>query len=234
MWETWVLSLGWEDPPGEGKGHPLQYSGLENSTDCTVHGVTKSQTWLSDFHFTSPRNSPVQMWELDNEEGWVPKSWWFWFMVLEKVLESPLHSKINSVNPKRNQPWIFIGRTVAEALILWPFDAKSWLFGKDPGAGKDWGQEEKEKTEDEMVGWHHRFNGHEFDQTPWDSEGQGSLMCCSPWDHKGLDMTERLNNNRNHTLCPELGKCPKHVSWTDLAHCQAWFGKPRARGSLKS
>ena len=207
--------------PGDRKGHSLQYSGLENSTDCTVHGVAKSQTWLSDFHFTSPCNSPVQMWELDNEEGWVPKNGWFWPMVLEKILESPLDDKINSVNPKGNQPWIFIGRTVAEALILWPLDAKSWLFGKDPGAGKYWRQEEKEKTEDEMVGWHHWFNGHEFDQTPWDREGQGSLVCCSPWDRKGLDMIERLNNNSNHTLCPEHGKCPEYASWTDLAHRQA-------------
>ena len=177
-------------PSGEGKGHPLQYSGLENSTNCTVHGVTKSQTRLSYFHFTSPRNSPVQMWELDNEEGWVPQNWWFWLMVLEKILESPLHSKINSVNPKGNQPWIFIERTVAEALILWPLDAKSWLFGKDPGAGKGGRQKGKRMIEGEMVGWHHWFNGHEFEQTLGDSEGQGSLACCSLQGCKELDTTE--------------------------------------------
>ena len=107
-------------------------------------------------------------------------------MVLEKTLESPLDCKeIKPVNPKGNQSWIFIGRTAAEAEaeapVLWPPDVKSQLIGKDPDPGKDWGQEEKGATEDEMVGWHHRRNGHEFEQTPGDSEGQGSLVCCSPW-----------------------------------------------------
>ena len=102
-----------------------------------------------------------------------------------------------TVNPKENQPWIFIGRTDAEieTPILWSADAKSWLIGKDPDAGIDWGQEEKGMTEDEMVGWHHRLNGHGFEQTPGDGEEQGSLVCCSPWGHKELDMTEWLNNN---------------------------------------
>ena len=81
----------------------------------------------------------------------------------------------------------------AEAPILWPLDVKNWPIGKDPVAGKDWGQEEKGATEDEMVGWHHRLNGHEFEQTLGDSEGQGSLACCSPWGHKELDMTEQMN-----------------------------------------
>ena len=95
------------------------------------------------------------------------------------------------VNPKGNQPWIFIGRTDVEAKIsiLWPPDAKNWLIGKDPDAGKDWRQEEKGTTENEMVGWYHWLNGHEFEQTPGDSEGQGSLACFSLWDHKKLDMT---------------------------------------------
>ena len=105
--------------------------------------------------------------------------------------------EIKTVNPKGNQPWIFIGRTdaEAEAPILWPPDVKNWLTGKDPDAGKDWGREEKGMTEDEMIGWHHWLNGHEFEQTPGDSEGQGSLVCCSPWGCKELDMTEGLNNN---------------------------------------
>ena len=101
-------------------------------------------------------------------------------MVLEKTLESPWdYEEIKPVNPKGNQPQIFIGRTdpEAEAPILWPHDAKSWLIGKDPDAGKDWGQEAKGITEDEMVGWHHWINGCEFEQTPGDSEGQGSLDC---------------------------------------------------------
>ena len=104
-------------------------------------------------------------------------------MVLEKILESPLDCKeIQPVNPKGDQSWMFVRSTDAEAEtpILWPPDAKNWLIGKDPDAGKDWRQEEK-GTEDEMVGCHHRFNGHEFEQAPGDSEGQGSLACCSPW-----------------------------------------------------
>ena len=107
----------------------------------------------------------VWMWELDCEEGWVPKNWYLWTVVLEKTLESPLNCKvIQPVHPKGNQSWVFIGRTdvEAETPILWPPDAKSWLICKDPDAGKDWGQEEKGTTEDEMVGWHHRLNGHEF------------------------------------------------------------------------
>ena len=139
------------------------------------------------------------MWEWDHKEGWVPKNWCFWIMVLEKTLESPLDCKeITPVNPKGNQPWIFIGRTdaEAEALILWPSDAKSWLIGKDPGAGKDWRQKEKGEAEDELVREHHRLNGHEFKQTPGDSGGQRSLaLCYSSWGCKELDMTQQLNNN---------------------------------------
>ena len=107
-------------------------------------------------------------------------------------VQIPLDSKeIKLVNPKVNQSWIFTGRTdaVAEAPILWLPDVKSWLTRKDPDAGKDWRQEEKGMTEDEMVGWHHQLKGHEFEQTPGDSEGQGSLACCSPWGHKESDMT---------------------------------------------
>ena len=133
------------------------------------------------------------MWELNRREGWVPKNWCFWTVVLEKTLESPLNcKKIKSVNPKGNQSWIFIGRTdaEAEAPILWPPHTKSWLIRKDPDAGKNWGQEQKGMIEDEMVGWHHRLNGLGFEQIPRDSEGQGSLACCSPWGHKALDTTE--------------------------------------------
>ena len=109
------------------------------------------------------------MWELDCEEIWAPKNWYFWTVVLEKTLESPLDSKeIKPVNPKGNQLWIFIGRTnaKAEAPILWPSDAKSRLIGKDPDAGKDWREEEKEMTEDEMAEWHNWLNGHEFEEAP--------------------------------------------------------------------
>ena len=113
-------------------------------------------------------------------------------MVLEKTLESPLDRKeIKPVNPKGNQPWICIGRIDAktETPILWPPAAKSQLIGKDPEAGKDWGQEEKGETEDETVGWHHRLNGPEFAQAPGDGERQESLVCCSPWGHKESDTT---------------------------------------------
>jgi len=122
------------------------------------------------------------------------KNWCFRIVVLEKTLESPLDSKkIKPVNPKRIQPWIFIGETdaAAEAPILWPPDSKSRLTGKDPDARKDWGQEKKGTTEDEMVGWHHWLDGHEFEQALGDTKGQGSLICCSPWGHKGSDTTRR-------------------------------------------
>ena len=118
------------------------------------------------------------MWELDQKEGWAPKNWCFQTVVLEKIFASPLDSKeIKPVNPEGNQAWIFTGRTdaEAEAPILWPPDAKNWLTGKDPDAGKDWGQEEKGTTEEEMVRWHHQLTGHEFEQTLGDSGGQGSL-----------------------------------------------------------
>ena len=136
------------------------------------------------------------MWDLNHKEGWVPKNWRFWTVVLEKALQSPLESKeIKPVNSKGNQAWIFIGRTDAEAPIFWLPDVKSQLSGKDPDARKDWRQEEKRATEDEMVGWHHQLNGHEFEQAPGDGEGQGGLACYSPWSHKESDSSEGLNNN---------------------------------------
>ena len=120
----------------------------------------------------------VWMWKLDCEESWAPKNWCFWTVVLEKTLESPLDCmEIQPVHPKRNQSWIFTGRTdvEAEAPILWPPDVKNRLIKKDPDAGKDWGQEEKGMTEDEMVGWHHQLDGHEFEQAP------GLLMDREAW-----------------------------------------------------
>ena len=147
-------------------------------------------------------SSHVWMWELDHKEGWAAKNWCFQTVVLEKTLECPLDSKIKPVNPKGNQLWVLSGRTdaKAEAPILWPPDAKSWFIGKDPDAGKDWGQEEKGATEDQMVGWHHWLDGHEFEQTQGDTEGQRSLECCSSWGCKESDMTEGLNNNSSAYL----------------------------------
>ena len=138
--------------------------------------------------------------KLEHTKNWAPKNWCFWAVVLEKTLESPLNCKeIQPVHPKGDQSWVFIGRTDAEADApkLWPPDAKSWLIGEDPDAGKDGRQEEKGMTEDEMVVSHHQLNGHEFEQTPEGSEGQGSLACCGPWGRKELDTTEWLNNNDN-------------------------------------
>ena len=120
----------------------------------------------------------------------------FWTVVLEKTLESPLDCKeIQPVHPKGDQSWVFIGRTdaKAETPILWPPHAKSWVIGKDPDAGRDWGQEEKGTTEDEMSGWYHRLDGHGFGWTPGAGDGQGGLACCGSWGHKELDMTEQLN-----------------------------------------
>ena len=127
----------------------------------------------------SSRN--VWMWELDRKEDWTPKNWFFETVVLEKTLESPLACKeIKPVNLKGYQPWIFIGRTDTEAPILWSPDAKSQLIGKDLDAGKDWGQEEKRATEDKMVGWHHRLNKYEFEETLGDRDRQGNLVHYSP------------------------------------------------------
>ena len=129
-------------------------------------------------------SSHVRIWESDHKEDWVVKNWRFLTAVLEKTHESPMDCKeIKPVNPEGSQLWISIGRTDAEAKgrILWPPDVNSWLIRKDPGAGKDWRQEEKGATEDEMVGWYHWLSGHEFEQALEDSERQGSLMCSCPW-----------------------------------------------------
>ena len=125
-------------------------------------------------------------------------NWCLQTVVLEDTSKSPSDSKeIKPVNLKGNQPWIFVGRTDAEAetLVFWSLDANSWLIGKDPDAGKDWGQKEKRASEDEMAGWHHRCKGHDLGQTLGDGEGQGSLACYIPWGRKESDMTWRLNNN---------------------------------------
>ena len=142
---------------------------------------------------------PVAMYRCENwtkKEAWALKNWCFQILVLEKTLENPFNCKeIEAVNPKGNQSWIFIGRTDAEAEAprLWSPDEKNWFIGKDPDSGKDWGQEEKGMTEDEMVRWHHQFNGHELGQAPGDSEGQESLACCSPWDYiVGQDWVTKL------------------------------------------
>ena len=177
-----------------------------------------------------------------------------WTVVLEKTLMSPLDCKeIQPVHSKGNQSWIFIGRTDVETLILWPSDAKNWLIGKDPDAGKDWRQEEKGMTEYEMVGLHYQLDGHKFEQAPGDGDGQGSLVCCSPWGHKESDTTERLNwtdftlarlaifkksTNRNHQtslvvqwlrLCTPnaggLGLIPGQRTRSHISQLRVWMPK---------
>ena len=136
------------------------------------------------------------MWELDYKESWVLKNWYDWIVVSEKTFESPLDCKeIQSVHPKGDQSWMFIGRTDAEAEtpIFWPPDMKIWVIWKDPDAGKDWRQEEEGMPEDEMAGCHHRVDAHEFQQALGVGDGQGGLACWSPWDRKESDMTEQLN-----------------------------------------
>ena len=147
----------------------------------------------------------VWMWELDCEECWVPKNWCVWTVVLEKTLESPLDCKeIQPVHSEGDKPWDFFGRHDAEAEtpVLWAPHVKSWLIGKDFDAGKDWGQEEKGMTEDEMAGWHHGLDGYESEWTPGVGDEQGGLACCDSWGHKESDTTERLKWNE--------------LNWTEL------------------
>ena len=160
-----------------GQWHP-------NTTSHETKDGKGSMTLVLD----SPRTRVIDnKWmDLDHKKHWVLKNWCFQIVMLEKTLESPLDCKeIKPVNPKGNQPWIFIGRTDAEAKapVLWPPDMKSWLIRTDPDARKDWRQQEKGATEGEMVGWHHQLSGHKFEHIQGDSEGQGSLVCCSPWGH---------------------------------------------------
>ena len=135
------------------------------------------------------------MWELDYKESWAPKYWCFWTVVLEKALRVPWTARRSNQSILKDISPVFIGRTdvEAETPILWPPDAKSWLIGKDPDVGKDWGQEEKGMTENEMVGWHHRLNIHGFRWTPGVGDGQGGLACCGSWGLKELDTIEWLN-----------------------------------------
>ena len=150
------------------------------------------------------------MWELVYDESWAPKNWCFWTAVLEKTLESPLDCKENQVHSKGDQPWDFFGRNdaKAETPVLWPPHAKSWLIGKASDAGRDWGQEDKGTTEDEMAGWHHWLNGRGSEWTPGVGDGQGGLECCDSWGRKESDWATELN-------------------WTDLsAHSPSTWNSP--------
>ena len=167
-------------------------------------------------------------------EGWVT-NWYFQIIVLEKTLQSSLDSKVTKpVNPKGNQLWIFVGRTdaKAETPTLWPPDVKRWITGKDCDAGEN-ERQKKGAARDDMVGWHHWLNGHEFEQTPGDSEGQGSLASCGPWGHKELDTTEQLNKNNNDRNPTELVYeaaeyvlvSSKHLDSNNLGQTLSCFGK---------
>ena len=155
------------------------------------------------------------MWELDCEESWAPKNWCFGTVVLEKTLESPLDcKKIQPVHIKGDQSWVFIGRIDAEAEIPWPPHAKGWFIGKDPNDGRDWEQEEKGMTENEMAGWHHRLDGHEFKWIPGVDDGQGGLACCNLWGRKESDTAERLN--WTELIQPYIFSSPLEVNGINL------------------
>ena len=168
------------------------------------------------------------MWELDCEESWAPKNWCFWSVVLEKTLESPLDCKeIQPVHSKGDQPLVLIGRNdaKAETLVLWPPHAKSWLIGKDSDAGRDWEQEEKGTTEDEMAGWHHWLNGREFEWSPGVGDGQGGLACCDSLGRKESDTTERLHwtepSHDQFCLCIRMMKAHS-VTTRSLVFLTVW------------
>ena len=175
-----------------------------------LDNILKSRrtTLLTKVHLVKAMVFPVVMYGCESwtlNRSWTLKNWCFWTVVFEKILESPLDCKeIKLINPKGNQSWIFIGRTAAKAetQVLCPLDAKNWLIGKAPDAGKDWRQ--KGMTEDEMAGWHHQLNGHEFQQALGIGDGQGSLVWYCPWGHKESDMTERLNSLTEHKPCSTL------------------------------
>ena len=169
----------------------------KKSYDKPKQHIKKQRHYFTSKFLCSQRygfsSSHVWMWEFDHKESWALKNGCLWTVELEMTLENPLDSKeIKLVNPKGNQSWICTGGTDAEgeAPILWPPYVKNWLIGKDPDAGKNWKQEKKGTKEDEMVGWHHPLNGHEFEQAQGVGDGQGSLACCCPF---GSDRTEWLN-----------------------------------------
>ena len=160
------------------------------------------------------------MWELDSEEGWAPKNWFFWTVLLEKTLESPLDCKEKPpVHSEGDQSWDFFGRNdaKAETPVLWPHHVKSWLIGKDFDAGRDWGQEEKGTTEDEMAGWRHWLDGCESGWTPGVGDGQGCLACCDSWGCQESDTTERLNWTENRTSSMHW-YLPGIIAWTPYKH----------------
>ena len=171
LWKQWQILFSWAPKSLQMVTAAMKLKdacSLEKSYDKPRQHIKNQRRYFANRGLCSKScgfsYSHVWMWELDHKEGWVLENWCCWTAVLENTLESPLDGKeIQPVYPKGNQSWIFIERTDTEAPILWLPDMKSWYIRKDPDAGKDWSQEEKGTTEDEMVGWHHRLNGHEFE-----------------------------------------------------------------------
>ena len=198
QWKQWQTILGGSKiTPGGDCSHEIKRCLiLGRKTMTNLDSILKSRdiTLPTKVCLVKAMVFPVGMYGC---ESWtIKEAESFWTVVLENSLESPLDCKeIQPVHPKGDQSWVFIGRTdvEAETPILWPPDAKSWLIGKDPDAGKDWRWEKKGMTEDEMAGLHHRLTGHEFEKAPGVGDGQGSLTCCGPWCHEELDTTEQLN-----------------------------------------
>ena len=178
------------------------------------------------------------MWELDCEESRAPKNWCFWTVVLEKTLESPLDCKeIQPVHSEGDQSWDFFGRNdaKAETLVLWPPHATSWLIGKDSDAGRDWGQEEKGMTEDEMAGWHHWLDGRESEWILGVGDGQGSLACCDSWHRKESDTTEWLNwTELKEQTTSYWRQNPEncYLTFLDIPHSQSWFSSDLTQNLL--
>ena len=191
----------------------LCFSWLRTSARAVSSSLSSPFPWLtSRFSERLPWSSSLNLNTYPLSQHSEPLLWQHSFISVFIFSHLSFKQKITPVNPKGNQSWIFIGRTddEAEAPILWLPDAKNWLIGKDPDTGKDWRQEEKGMTEDEMAGWHHRFNGHEFEQALGDGEGQGRFLCCSPWCHKELDTTKQLKNNN---ICTFVFCLSPHFMW---------------------
>ena len=185
-----IAAMKWKDAYSlEEKLWPTKIAYSKAETLLTNKGPSSQSYGFSSGH--------VWMWELDCEESWAPRNWCFWTVVLEKTLESPLDCKeIQPAYSKGNHSWIFTRSTdvEAETPILWPSGVKNWLIWKDSDAGKD-RRQDKGMTVDEIVGWHHQVDGHEFEQALGVGDGQGSLACCSSWGHKELDITEGTELN---------------------------------------
>ena len=206
----WMETSVFPTPPRKFWKLSLPYLGRKVMTKLDSIFKSRDITLPTKVHLVKAMVFPVVMygmWELDCEESWAPKNWCFWIVVLEKTLESPLNCKeIQPVHPKGDQSWMFIGRTdtKAETPILWPPHVKSWLIGKNPDPGRDWGQEQKLMAEDEMAGWHHWLDGHEFEWTLGVSDGQWGLACCDSWGRKETqlsDWTDFLTDWYSYSYC---------------------------------